>query len=173
MTIWTWLIVSGYLYLVFLKGEIFEPEASILWLMGIASTTFLSAKSISKSKAEKRISEIEPVIDNIQDQLDNGKMSPVKKERLNQKLGLLQNELKSLKTPADRTKPWRWADLIVDVQGNVSLHKLQMLIWTILIGGIFTWFCYKDQQFISVPTTLLGLMGISSGTYIGYHIPKK
>ena len=48
MTIWTWLIISGCLYLVLLKGEI---------------------------KAEKRISDLEPLIENIQDQLDNGKTS--------------------------------------------------------------------------------------------------
>ena len=173
MTVWTWIILSGYLYLVLLKGEIFEPDASILWLMGIASTTFLGAKSIAKSRAEKRISELEPLIEEKQNELGKGSISADKRTKLNGEITSLQAELSALTTPADRTKPWKWVDLILDDQNNTSLHKLQMLIWTLLIGVVFIWFCYRDQQFITIPTTLLGLMGISSGTYIGYQIPKK
>lgn len=60
-------------------------------------------------------------------------------------------------------------DLISDEKG-VSIHRLQNVIWTIVVGFIYISAVYDkkelpDQSVIS--NNLLGLMGISAGTFLG------
>jgi hypothetical protein len=57
-------------------------------------------------------------------------------------------------------------DMISDATG-VSLHRLQMFVWTLVLGIIFIASVYNDLAMPEFSATLLGLMGISSGTYIG------
>jgi len=63
-------------------------------------------------------------------------------------------------------------DLISDSTG-VSLHRFQMFVWTLVLGVIFVGSVYKGLQMPEFSATLLGLMGISSGTYLGFKVPEK
>jgi len=58
------------------------------------------------------------------------------------------------------------SDVISDSHG-VSIHRLQMFAWTIVLGIIFVASVYNDLAMPEFSSTLLGLMGISSGTYLG------
>lgn len=58
------------------------------------------------------------------------------------------------------------SDMISDAKG-VSLHRMQMFVWTLVLGVIFVASVYKDLSMPEFSATLLGLMGISSGTYLG------
>jgi hypothetical protein len=58
------------------------------------------------------------------------------------------------------------SDVISDKNG-VSIHRLQMFVWTLVLGVIFVASVYKDLSMPEFSVTLLGLMGISSGTYLG------
>lgn len=58
------------------------------------------------------------------------------------------------------------SDVISDANG-VSIHRLQMFVWTIVLGVIFLASVYNDLSMPEFSATLLGLMGISSGTYLG------
>jgi len=58
------------------------------------------------------------------------------------------------------------SDVISDANG-VSIHRLQMFVWTIVLGVIFLASVYNDLAMTEFSATLLGLMGISSGTYLG------
>jgi hypothetical protein len=57
-------------------------------------------------------------------------------------------------------------DVISDKTG-VSIHRLQMFAWTLVLGVIFIASVYNDLSMPEFSATLLGLMGISSGTYLG------
>lgn len=63
-------------------------------------------------------------------------------------------------------------DLLTDVNG-VSFHRFQMLVWTIVLGFIFCVEVYKTLRMPEFDTTLLALMGISAGTYLGFKIPER
>jgi hypothetical protein len=63
-------------------------------------------------------------------------------------------------------------DVMSDPQG-VSLHRFQMFVWTLVLGVIFIGSVYKDLEMPQFSATLLGLMGISSGTYLGFKVPEK
>jgi hypothetical protein len=63
-------------------------------------------------------------------------------------------------------------DLLDDGNG-VSLHRFQMFVWTIVLGIIFCDSVYRDLSMPQFSATLLGLMGISSGTYLGFKFPEQ
>jgi hypothetical protein len=63
-------------------------------------------------------------------------------------------------------------DLLTDVNG-LTLHRFQMLVWTIVLGIIFCIGVYRNLAMPEFSVTLLALMGISAGTYLGFKIPER
>jgi len=63
-------------------------------------------------------------------------------------------------------------DVLSDRQG-ISLHRFQMFVWTLVLGIIFIVSVYRSLEMPEFSATLLGLMGISSGTYLGFKVPEK
>jgi hypothetical protein len=60
-------------------------------------------------------------------------------------------------------------DILSD--GNtISFHRFQMAVWTIVLGIVFWSSVYNGLQMPEFSATLLGLMGISAGTYIGFKL---
>ena len=54
-----------------------------------------------------------------------------------------------------------------------SFHRFQIFAWTIVLGIIFVSSVYNNLTMPEFSTALLGLMGLSSGTYIGFKFPEK
>jgi hypothetical protein len=50
----------------------------------------------------------------------------------------------------------------------MSLARLQIGIWTLVLAVIFARSVYRDLAMPEFDATLLGLMGISNGTYLGF-----
>jgi hypothetical protein len=65
-----------------------------------------------------------------------------------------------------------YKDILTDVNG-VSLHRFQMLVWTVVLAGVFLKGVYDDLSMPAFSVTLLALMGITSGTYLGLKIPEQ
>jgi hypothetical protein len=63
-------------------------------------------------------------------------------------------------------------DVLSDREG-ISLHRFQMFVWTIVLGIIFVVSVYRSLEMPEFSATLLGLMGISSGTYLGFKVPEN
>jgi hypothetical protein len=61
-------------------------------------------------------------------------------------------------------------DILRDETG-VSFHRFQMAAWTVVLGFVFVISVYRSLAMPDFSATLLGLMGISAGTYIGFKIP--
>jgi hypothetical protein len=80
-------------------------------------------------------------------------------------------------TPASRSGPRASAgflrDLISDDRGVVALDRLQVMVWTLVLGGIFLSSVFAYLTMPEFSATMLALMGISSGTYIGFKLPWK
>ncbi|HEV7574033.1 MAG TPA: hypothetical protein VGQ21_21265 [Thermoanaerobaculia bacterium] len=64
-------------------------------------------------------------------------------------------------------------DLVSDDRGVVALDRLQVVVWTLVLGGIFLTSVLWDLTMPEFSATMLALMGISSGTYIGFKLPMK
>jgi len=65
-----------------------------------------------------------------------------------------------------------WRDLVTDECGAVALHRFQIVAWTAILGGVFLRGVLWDLSMPELSATTLALMGISSGTYIGFKLPQ-
>lgn len=66
-------------------------------------------------------------------------------------------------------------DIISDEKG-VSIHRLQNVIWTIVVGAIYIGYVANHPQLPDstiITTQLLALMGISTGAYLGLKINEN
>ena len=63
-------------------------------------------------------------------------------------------------------------DILSDTNG-VNFHRFQILAWTLVLGIIFGGHVYRDLAMPQFNDTLLALMGISAGTYLGLKIPEN
>jgi len=62
-------------------------------------------------------------------------------------------------------------DILSDIHG-VSFHRFQMLALTIVLGIIFVIQVYETLAMPNFDGTLLALLGISAGTYLGLKVPE-
>lgn len=84
----------------------------------------------------------------------------------------LIDNTQSLHVSSDRRSQHFLIDILSDEKG-ISIHRLQMLVFTLVIGVIF---CHDVLVIFEMPdfdTNLLMLMGISSGTYAGFKITEN
>jgi hypothetical protein len=63
-------------------------------------------------------------------------------------------------------------DLLSDSTG-VAFHRFQMMVWTVVLGGVFAIQVWNQLAMPDFDSTLLGLMGVSSGTYLGLKLPEE
>ncbi len=56
-------------------------------------------------------------------------------------------------------------------EGRYSFHRYQMLIWTLVLGVVFVVTVAKTRSLPVFDDTLLALLGISNGTYLGFRLP--
>jgi hypothetical protein len=54
---------------------------------------------------------------------------------------------------------------------NVDFHRFQLITWTLLLGIVFVFGVFKQLAMPKFDATLLILMGISTGTYLGFKRP--
>jgi hypothetical protein len=64
-------------------------------------------------------------------------------------------------------------DALKDDDGSISFHHFQMFVWTLVLGCIFIVEAWRNLAMPEFNGTLLGMMGISSGTYLGFMLKDK
>jgi len=89
------------------------------------------------------------------------------------RLAQINQQLQSL-TPASsaNVSSGFLRDILADASGY-SFHRFQIFSWTIVLGIIFVSSVYNNLTMPEFSATLLGLMGLSSGTYIGFKFPEQ
>jgi hypothetical protein len=65
-----------------------------------------------------------------------------------------------------------FTDLLTDGAGP-SFHRYQMLLFTLVLAVIFVVMVANDLTMPEFDATLLGLMGISNGTYLGFKLQGR
>lgn len=50
--------------------------------------------------------------------------------------------------------------------GKASLSRFQLLIFTFVVAGVFLILSIENGQIIDIPNSVLGLLGISGGSYL-------
>jgi hypothetical protein len=62
---------------------------------------------------------------------------------------------------------------LLDDDAGVTFYRFQMVAGTLVLGIIFIYRVVSDLAQPTFDSTLLTLMGISSGTYIGFKFPER
>jgi hypothetical protein len=55
---------------------------------------------------------------------------------------------------------------VATAAGKASISRLQLLLFTFVIAGLYLILCLEAGQFIEIPNQVLGLLGISGGSYV-------
>ena len=63
-------------------------------------------------------------------------------------------------------------DLLTDAEG-IAFHRFQIVVWTLIMVFLFCVGVYQTLKMPEFSSTMLALMGISAGTYLGFKIPEK
>jgi len=177
MTFWFLIIVAAYLFIFIVTGATDTVTTSVLGLMGISAGTGLAAVAVDNSKRAQAQAEVDKLRaeqaklgGQQQAAAGGGAAFPAESlQRLNDLPDLIAKQKKIVDPSA--SEGFR-LDILSDADG-ISFHRLQIAVWTAVLGIIF---CVSVYNVLSMPTfsdTLLGLMGISGGTYVGFKIPEK
>jgi len=197
MAFWFLIIYAAYVAIWLISSALDTITASVLALMGISAGTALSEALIDSGKdattasnlqdltAEKQM--LEESIPELQSQMAplQAKDSMTPDDLANQetlikrlqgcrtRLAQVNQQIQDLAPPAGAGASLGFLrDILGDANGY-SFHRFQIFAWTIVLGLIFASSVYNGLTMPEFSTTLLALMGISSGTYIGFKFPEK
>lgn len=197
MAFWFLLVYSAYVVVWLITGALDTITPSLLALIGISAGTGLSEALIDSGKnsesngrsqdlaAEKRV--LEQDISQLQAQVSQIESKPAMSPEdignrdalssrlynLRVRLSQINQETQTLRPVADSNVSRGFLrDVLSDGYG-VSFHRFQILAWTIVLGIIFLSSIYNELTMPEFSASLLGLMGLSSGTYIGFKFPEQ
>jgi hypothetical protein len=187
MAWWFVLIVVAFVLIWVVTGDRDTIPVSALALMGISAATALTAVAITprgderaaaerdrltkiKTSAATRIDDLDAEILTTADPVANAKLVQLKADA--------QKEIDDANIAIAGVRssyPSKnlWSDMVTDDRGSVALDRFQIVVWTIVLGGIFIASVIWELTMPEFSATLLALMGISSGTYVGFKIPQK
>ncbi len=197
MAFWFFLIYTSYVTIWLITDALDTITPSLLALMGISAGTALSEAMIDSGKQEANSNQLQSLsaekdsleqsIPEVQTQISalTGKTALTAEDTLTldslnkqlqgsrQRLSQLNQQIQS-STPATQSGATKGflRDILSD-GGGYSFHRFQIFAWTIVLGIIFISSVYNNLTMPEFSATLLGLMGISSGTYIGFKFPEK
>jgi hypothetical protein len=105
-------------------------------------------------------------------ELSGAQLDLANKEReLASKQAEKEEKLSQLKKLSNQSENFL-LDILSDASG-VSFHRFQIAAWTLVLGIIFAFQVYKVLAMPDFNSSLLALLGISAGTYIGLKIPES
>lgn len=197
MAFWFFLIYASYIVIWLITDALDTITPSLLALMGISAATALSEAMIDSGKDTAKTGQLQELggekqaleqsIPEIQSQLTtvNAKTTLTTDDLTNRdsltrqlqesrtRLAQLDQQIRAL-TPSGSSgvSIGFLRDVLGDSSGY-SFHRFQIFAWTLVLGIIFISSVYNQLNMPEFSTTLLGLMGISSGTYIGFKFPEQ
>jgi hypothetical protein len=142
---WSFLALAAFVFIWMVTEELDTITGSVLGLLGIGSATALGASLIAQGKGEGGSAAKAAV---------GSEKPPLAAEpRVAASQGFLRD--------------------VLDGPQGLSLYRLQMLGWTLVLGVIFCVSVYERLSMPDFSPTLLALTGMSSATYLGAKIPEE
>jgi hypothetical protein len=187
MAFWFLAIILASLFLWLATGTWHILNETCLWLIGIGSGTALGSAIISESDPKKEESKKNPFARDRRESLDEFKA------RLDAEINeanaafagattetwpavqARRDALVKQKEDLARRPESGWRRLMQDwlTDGDVySFHRYQMLAWTLVLGLFFIAKVWDRWELPTFDGTTLALLGITSGTYLGFKMQK-
>jgi hypothetical protein len=202
MAFWFFIVITAFFLLWVITGETDTINNSTLALIGISAGTALSAAIIDGGKRHSDEDDCEaPSVDSTKShrsmvaelnaQMDNEKrkLQALKDARASIQAadtqGLAENNAAQVASNEAQARikkkieffkrpPWKVVayDLLAD-DNAIAFHRFQIFIWTLVLGVIFVSKVYNELAMPEFSATMLGLLGVSAGTYLGFKFPEK
>jgi hypothetical protein len=188
MAFWFLLVIGSFLFIFLITWQFNTVTEQALALMGISAATALGAVIVTASKDSENGADT-----NLQDAAIRYPDLKAKKQELvsaitqmrttnrpltdaeqtdleakSTQLKQVKKEIRDLSTVSQGFLD----DLLTDIHGY-SFHRLQIFVWTLVLGLIFLHGVYSRLAMPKFSATLLALLGISGATYIGFKIPEQ
>jgi len=196
MAWWFFLVLGSYLFISVATFDYETISAQALVLIGIAAGTGLGAvvinsgKSVanetelanaraelakldgSSSKLQTEYQALEAAVPKTTEQSVRLVAVAGEKEAIVTKRAQIDEQITKLEERlADPVSKTLFIDLVSDRSG-VSFHRFQNVAWTVVLGIVFLFLVYQNLAMPEFSPTLLTLMGITSGTYLGFKFPE-
>jgi hypothetical protein len=197
MAFWFFLVYASYLTIWLITNALDTITPSLLGLMGISAGTALSEalidsgkdttrdeqlRSLSSEKQSLELSmpELQSQMASVTDKATLTADDSASRDSLNRQLQANRARMVEVEQQMQTLAPSASAgvskgflrDILSDASGY-SFHRFQIFAWTIVLGIMFVSSVYNNLTMPEFSATLLGLMGISSGTYIGFKFPEQ
>ena len=202
MAFWFFLVIASFFFLWIVTGDMDTLNTSVLALIGISAGTALGAAFVDAGRpASADPSDNQPPVDvtrprsevlaeleKLQSQVQN-ELETLQKSRADipssDTEALNENERRQNELRA-RLSNYRWQsayfawpkwkgvmyDLLAE-NNLISFHRFQIFVWTLVLGIMFVANVYNELAMPEFSATLLGLLGISAGTYVGFKVPES
>jgi hypothetical protein len=201
MAFWFFLVIASYFFLWIVSGEMDTLNVSVLTLIGISAVTALGSAFVDAAKpAPPGSSGNPPIVDVTRPHSEVLMELKQLQARTQQELEALQ-KARTLISPSDkqalddneqqqnevreRLANYRWQsayfgwptwrgvlyDLLAE-NNQISFYRFQIFVWTLILGIMFVLNVYNELAMPEFSATLLGLLGISAGTYVGFKLPE-
>jgi hypothetical protein len=179
MAWWFFFVVGAFLYIWLVVGDRDSLTPGVLTLIGISAATGFGSFLVDASKSDQRkslMNEGAALNDRLKDLAALAEAGPLpasletEREQKQNRMTEVVTALSSLPSPVGQSDNFIF-DLLRDETG-VSFHRFQMVAWTVILGFVFAVAVYQNLAMPDFSATLLGLMGISAGTYVGFKIPN-
>ncbi|MEO8069986.1 MAG: hypothetical protein ABI652_01180, partial [Acidobacteriota bacterium] len=193
---WFVLTILSFVFIWLVTGE-YDLSTSVLVLLGIGFGTALGATVIDKNKGAApasgtaagnaeldsllaRKAAEEATMKGLEAQLRAGQGNAELTLALTQALANAKTAYAATVAEITRAFPAAigsgtnrfYLDVLSDENG-ISFHRFQMAVWTVVLGGVFVYSVISRLAMPRFSDTLLMLMGISAGTYLGFKVPEK
>ena len=194
-------MIASYFFLWIVTGDMDTLNTSVLALIGISAGTALGSAFVDAAKpVPSGSSGNQPIVDVTRPHLEvlaelkrlradtQKELEALQKARTlissSDKQVLDDNEQQQNEV-RERLANYRWQsayfawptwrgvmyDLLAE-NNQISFHRFQIFVWTLILGIIFVVNVYNELAMPEFSATLLGLLGVSAGTYIGFKLPE-
>ncbi len=186
MAVWFFLVLGSYLLIWVVTGDRDTIPSSVLALIGISAGTGLGAVVLDGSKRSAANLDLQSLqaeqealqarIDQINVAVAAATVTDDQKRELSEKtarLTQIRNSITGLDATVQAAESRNFfVDILSDADG-ISFHRFQIAVWTVTLGLLFATSVWQGLTMPDFSNQLLGLMGISAGTYIGFKFPEK
>jgi hypothetical protein len=154
---WFFIILAMYLLIGIVTGDFSNSiNSTALILLGIGGGTVIGSAAIDASKIEQRKADLKDA----------------KAKRAVLPAGDAGIAAADAKVDALNGKSVNFLDDILSDGSGVNFHRFQLAAWTFVLSIIFIVQTYADLAMPIFNQTLMGLLGLSAGTYLGLKIPE-
>jgi hypothetical protein len=195
LAFWTYLVIGAFLIIWLVTDRLDTLNTTILGLLGISSGTTFASKLANALTLQGGAMQREP-LRGLRRRIPEAELRTKlqsEQDELEQKVAKYEQR-SALSAAADQAQGAHLATGIQRVEedleylghhritrffvdllsenNRVTLHRLQIIVWTLVLGVVFV---AKVKRELSMPVfsdTLLGLMGLSSITYIALKVPE-